>query len=97
MTLTKNYENYLVKDTFDNMNVDGYVEKRVDGEINISINIDGCGNAHYGKDISNNINFNFSYGGDKDIIDYARGLVENILQELVGDEKPNDTPQVTEE
>lgn len=86
MTLTKNYENYSIQDTFEGANVSGTVDKNVNGVVSISINVDEAGYAYYTKDADNQVNFNFNFNEDKSIIDYAQGLVEDVLEALDGEQ-----------
>lgn len=87
MTLTKNYENYSLQDTFEGSNVNGTVDKNVNGTISISINVDETGYAYYTKDANDQVNFNFSFNEDKSIIDYAQGLVEDVLEAIANEQE----------
>lgn len=85
MTLTKNSENYLLQDSFEGVNVNGTVEKNTNGGINISINTDEGSHAFYSKDRNNHVNYNFSFDGNKSIINYMQGLVESVERELANE------------
>ena len=86
MTLTKNFENYLLNDKLGEVNVSGHVEKIMEGGINISISTDDGSSAYYSKDINNHVSFNFGFDEDKNIVDYMQTLVENILQALADEQ-----------
>ena len=86
MTLTKNSTNYNVKDTINDVNVNGNVSVNEDGSINININTDNGGYASYTKSAEGNVNFNSSFNEANDLIDYMQSLVRSVFQELGGNQ-----------
>ena len=79
MTLTKNSTNYLIQDTFGEVNVNGNASVNEDKSINISINTDNGEYASYTKNIDGFINFNASYKEASNMIDYMQTLVEEVI------------------
>ena len=79
MTLTKNSTNYLIQDTFGEVNVNGNASINEDKSINININTDNGEYASYTKNADGFINFNASYKEASNIIDYMQTLVEEVV------------------
>ena len=79
MTLTKNSTNYLIQDTFGEVNVNGSASVNEDKSINININTDNGEYASYTKNADGFINFNASYKEASNIIDYMQTLVEEVV------------------
>ena len=79
MTLTKNSVNYLIQDTFGEVNVNGSASINEDKSINININTDNGEYASYTKNADGFINFNASYKGASNMIDYMQTLVEEVM------------------
>ena len=79
MTLTKNSTNYLIQDTFGEVNVNGNASVNEDKSINISINTDNGEYASYTKNADGFINFNASYKEASNMIDYMQTLVEEVI------------------
>ena len=79
MTLTKNSVNYLIQDTFGEINVNGNASVNEDKSINININTDNGEYASYTKNADGFINFNASYKEASNMIDYMQTLVEEVL------------------
>ena len=79
MTLTKNSTNYLIQDTFGEVNVNGNASVNEDKSINININTDNGEYASYTKNADGFINFNASYKEASNMIDYMRTLVEEVM------------------
>ena len=79
MTLTKNSTNYLIQDTFGEVNVNGNASVNEDKSINININTDNGEYASYTKNADGFINFNASYKEASNIIDYMQTLVEEVM------------------
>lgn len=79
MTLTKNSTNYLIQDTFGEVNVNGNASINEDKSINISINTDNGEYASYTKNADGLINFNASYKEASNMIDYMQTLVEEVV------------------
>lgn len=79
MTLTKNSTNYLIQDTFGEVNVNGNASVNEDKSINININTDNGEYASYTKNADGFINFNASYKEASNIIDYMQTLVEEVV------------------
>ena len=79
MTLTKNSVNYLIQDTFGEVNVNGNASVNEDKSINININTDNGEYASYTKNADGFINFNASYKEASNIIDYMQTLVEEVV------------------
>ena len=79
MTLTKNSTNYLIQDTFGEVNVNGNASVNEDKSINININTDNGEYASYTKNTDGSINFNASYKEASNIIDYMQTLVEEVV------------------
>lgn len=79
MTLTKNSTNYLIQDTFGEVNVNGNASVNEDKSINISINTDNGEYASYTKNADGFINFNASYKEASNMIDYMQTLVEEVM------------------
>lgn len=79
MTLTKNSTNYLIQDTFGEVNVNGNASINEDKSINISINTDNGEYASYTKNADGSINFNASYKEASNMIDYMQTLVEEVV------------------
>ena len=80
MTLTKNSVNYLIQDTFGEVNVNGNASVNEDKSINININTDNGEYASYTKNADGFINFNASYKEASNMIDYMRTLVEEVIE-----------------
>lgn len=80
MTLTKNSTNYLIQDTFGEVNVNGNASVNEDKSINININTDNGEYASYTKNADGFINFNASYKEASNMIDYMRTLVEEVIE-----------------
>ena len=80
MTLTKNSVNYLIQDTFGEVNVNGNASVNEDKSINININTDNGEYASYTKNANGFINFNASYKEASNMIDYMRTLVEEVIE-----------------
>ena len=79
MTLTKNSTNYLIQDTFGEVNVNGNASVNEDKSINININTDNGEYASYTKNVDGFINFNASYKEASNMIDYMQTLVEEVI------------------
>lgn len=79
MTLTKNSTNYLIQDTFGEVNVNGNASVNEDKSINININTDNGEYASYTKNADGLINFNASYKEASNMIDYMQTLVEEVM------------------
>ena len=79
MTLTKNSTNYLIQDTFGEVNVNGNASINEDKSINININTDNGEYASYTKNADGSINFNASYKEASNMIDYMQTLVEEVM------------------
>lgn len=79
MTLTKNSTNYLIQDTFGEVNVNGNASVNEDKSINISINTDNGEYASYTKNADGLINFNASYKEASNMIDYMQNLVKEVV------------------
>ena len=79
MTLTKNSTNYLIQDTFGEVNVNGNASVNEDKSINININTDNGEYASYTKNVDGFINFNASYKEASNMIDYMQTLVEEVM------------------
>ena len=79
MTLTKNSTNYLIQDTFGEVNVNGSASVNEDKSINININTDNGEYASYTKNVDGSINFNASYKEASNMIDYMQNLVEEVV------------------
>ena len=79
MTLTKNSTNYLIQDTFGEVNVTGNASVNEDKSINININADNGEYASYTKNADGVINFNASYKEASNMIDYMQTLVEEVI------------------
>ena len=79
MTLTKNSTNYLIQDTFGEVNVNGNASVNEDKSINISINTDNGEYASYTKNADGLINFNANYREASNMIDYMQTLVEEVV------------------
>ena len=79
MTLTKNSTNYLIQDTFGEVNVNGNASVNEDKSINININTDNGEYASYTKNVDGFINFNASYKEASNMIDYMQTLVEEVV------------------
>ena len=79
MTLTKNSVNYLIQDTFGEVNVNGNASVNEDKSINININTDNGEYASYTKNADGFINFNASYKEASNMIDYMQTLVEEVM------------------
>lgn len=79
MTLTKNSTNYLIQDTFGEVNVNGNASVNEDKSINISINTDNGEYASYTKNADGSINFNASYKEANNMIDYMQNLIEEVV------------------
>ena len=79
MTLTKNSTNYLIQDTFGEVNVNGNASVNEDKSINININTDNGEYASYTKNADGFINFNASYKEASNMIDYMQTLVEEVM------------------
>lgn len=79
MTLTKNSTNYLIQDTFGEVNVNGSASVNEDKSINININADNGEYASYTKNADGLINFNASYKEASNMIDYMQTLVEEVI------------------
>ena len=79
MTLTKNSTNYLIQDTFGEVNVNGNASVNEDKSINININTDNGEYASYTKNTDGFINFNVSYKEASNMIDYMQTLVEDVV------------------
>ena len=79
MTLTKNSTNYLIQDTFGEVNVNGNASVNEDKSINININTDNGEYASYTKNVDGVINFNASYKEASNMIDYMQTLVEEVM------------------
>ena len=79
MTLTKNSVNYLIQDTFGEVNVNGNASVNEDKSINININTDNGEYASYTKNADGFINFNASYKEASNMIDYMQTLVEEVI------------------
>lgn len=83
MTLTKNSTNYLIQDTFGEVNVNGNASVNEDKSINININTDNGEYASYTKNADGFINFNASYKEASNMIDYMQTLVEEVMTGIV--------------
>ena len=83
MTLTKNSTNYLIQDTFGEVNVNGNASVNEDKSINISINTDNGEYASYTKNADGLINFNANYREASNMIDYMQTLVEEVVAGIV--------------
>lgn len=79
MTLTKNSTNYLIQDTFGEVNVNGNASINEDKSINININADNGEYASYTKNADGFINFSASYKEASNMIDYMQTLVEEVI------------------
>ena len=79
MTLTKNSTNYVIQDTFGEVNVNGNASVNEDKSINININTDNGEYASYTKNADGFINFNASYKEASTMIDYMQTLVEEVV------------------
>lgn len=79
MTLTKNSTNYLIQDTFGEVNVNGNASVNEDKSINISINTDNGEYASYTKNADGLINFNANYREASNMIDYMQTLVKEVV------------------
>ena len=79
MTLTKNSTNYVIQDTFGEVNVNGNASVNEDKSINININTDNGEYASYTKNADGFINFNASYKEASNMIDYIQTLVEEVV------------------
>ena len=79
MTLTKNSTNYLIQDTFGEVNVNGNASVNEDKSINININTDNGEYASYTKNADGFINFSANYREASDMIDYMQNLVEEVV------------------
>ena len=79
MTLTKNSVNYLIQDTFGEVNVNGNASVNEDKSINININADNGEYASYTKNADGFINFNASYKEASNMIDYMQNLVKEVV------------------
>lgn len=79
MTLTKNSTNYVIQDTFGEVNVNGNASVNEDKSINININTDNGEYASYTKNADGFINFNASYKEASNMIDYMQTLVEEVM------------------
>ena len=79
MTLTKNSTNYLIQDTFGEVNVNGNASVNEDKSINININTDNGEYASYTKNADGLINFNANYREVSNMIDYMQTLVEEVV------------------
>ena len=79
MTLTKNSTNYVIQDTFGEVNVNGNASVNEDKSINININTDNGEYASYTKNADGFINFNASYKEASNMIDYMQTLVEEVI------------------
>ena len=79
MTLTKNSTNYLIQDTFGEVNVNGNASVNEDKSINININTDNGEYASYTKNADGFINFNASYKEPSNMIAYMQTLVEEVM------------------
>lgn len=79
MTLTKNSTNYVIQDTFGEVNVNGNASVNEDKSINININTDNGEYASYTKNVDGFINFNASYKEASNMIDYMQTLVEEVM------------------
>ena len=79
MTLTKNSTNYLIQDTFGEVNVNGNASVNEDKSINININTDNGEYASYTKNADGLINFNANYREASNMIDYMQTLVEEVV------------------
>ena len=82
MTLTKNSTNYLIQDTFGEVNVNGNASVNEDKSINININTDNGEYASYTKNVDGFINFNASYKEASNMIDYMQTIVEEVIAEI---------------
>ena len=82
MTLTKNSTNYLIQDTFGEVNVNGNASVNEDKSINININTDNGEYASYTKNADGFINFNASYKEASNMIDYMQTIVEEVIAEI---------------
>ena len=79
MTLTKNSTNYLIQDTFGEVNVNGNASINEDKSINININTDNGEYASYTKNADGFINFSANYREASNMIDYMQNLVEEVV------------------
>ena len=79
MTLTKNSTNYLIQDTFGEVNVNGNASINEDKSINININTDNGEYASYTKNADGFINFSANYREASNIIDYMQNLVKEVV------------------
>ena len=79
MTLTKNSVNYLIQDTFGEVNVNGNASVNEDKSINININTDNGEYASYTKNADGFINFNASYKEASNMVDYMQTLVGEVI------------------
>ena len=82
MTLTKNSVNYLIQDTFGEVNVNGNASVNEDKSINININTDNGEYASYTKNADGFINFNASYKEPSNMIAYMQTLVEEVIESI---------------
>ena len=79
MTLTKNSTNYLIQDTFGEVNVNGNASVNEDKSINININTDNGEYASYTKNADGFISFSANYREASNMIDYMQTLVEEVI------------------
>ena len=79
MTLTKNSANYLIQDTFGEVNVNGNASVNEDKSINININTDNGEYASYTKNADGFINFSANYREASNMIDYMQTLVKEVV------------------
>ena len=82
MTLTKNSTNYVIQDTFGEVNVNGNASVNEDKSINININTDNGEYASYTKNADGFINFNASYKEPSNMIAYMQTLVEEVVESI---------------
>ena len=82
MTLTKNSTNYLIQDTFGEVNVNGSASINEEKSINVNINTDNGEYASYTKNADGFINFNASYKEASNMIDYMQTIVEEVIAEI---------------
>ena len=82
MTLTKNSTNYLIQDTFGEVNVNGNASINEDKSINININTDNGEYASYTKNADGFINFNASYKEASNMIAYMQTLIEEVIESI---------------
>ena len=79
MTLTKNSTNYVIQDTFGEVNVNGNASVNEDKSINININTDNGEYASYTKNADGSINFSANYREASNMIDYMQNLVKEVV------------------